>query len=535
MVRHPLSKTSNKYLRKYRKWPHSPYKTLWHHNFGENQAMRILKQAAKTSTMASSHDNLNLNHPCLLSTLIHSFKTYSCDPTPNAFYFLFKTLSHTSRLHDIPPILDHLEHVEKFETPEYIFGYLIRIYGRFGKIQEAVDLFYRIPKFRCAPTVCSLNLLLSVLCRNRECLNMVPQILLKSQHMNIRIEESTFGVLIKALCRFNRVGFAIEMLNCMIDDGYNLDDSICSLIISSLCEQRDMTSVDALCFWGDIRRLGFCPGVMDYSNLIRFLVREGRGRDALDILNQMKEDGIKPDIVCYTMVLSGVVADRDYVKADELFDELIVLGLVPDIYTYNVYINGLCKQNNLEEALKILASMEDLGCKSNVVTYNTLLAALCKARELSKARGLMKEMKLKGVEPNLHTYRIMLDGLIGNVEIIEACLLLEEMLEKRFYPRSSTFDNIIHEMCQKGLVKEALELMKKIVAESFAPGARAWEALLLNSGSELTYSETTLSGLVKPKESQLSKWMGGFSELKANLLSIQDDVLHFAGTVRFHL
>ncbi|KAI9116072.1 hypothetical protein K1719_013002 [Acacia pycnantha] len=491
MVRNPLSKSSNKYLRKFRKWPHSPYKTFWHHNFGQHQAMRILIQAAIPSS------NEKLDNPSLLSSLVHSFKIYDCDPTPNAYYFLIKTLSHTSRLYEIPPVLDHLERVEKFETPESIFGYLIRVYGRVGKFQEAVDLFYRIPKFRCVPTVCSLNLLLSVLCRNQECLKLVPPILLKSLDMNIRIEESTFGFLIKGLCRFNKVGYAIEMLYCMINDGYHLEDKICSLIISSLCDQNDLTFMEALRVWGDMKQFGFCPSMMDYSNLMRFLVKEERGRDALGILNQMKEDGIKPDIVCYTMVLSGVVAKGDYVKAHELFDELLVLGLVPDIYTYNVYINCLCKEDNVDEALKIVSSMEDLGCNSNVVTYNTLLASLCKAGESSRARGLVKEMRMKRIELNLHTYRIMLDGLIGKAEITEACSLLDEMLEKCFYPQSSTLDNIIYEMCQKGLFTEALELMKEFIAKSFAPGARAWEALLLNLGAELDYSETTLADLVK--------------------------------------
>ncbi|XP_054784979.1 pentatricopeptide repeat-containing protein At2g38420, mitochondrial-like isoform X2 [Prosopis cineraria] len=496
MVRNPLSDSSNKYLRKFRKWPHSPYKTFWHHNFGQHQAMQILVQAATaTSPLPSSNDNLNM--PSLLSTLIHSFKTYNCDPTPNAYYFLIKTLSRTSRLHEIPLVLDQLERVEKFETPEFMFGYLIRDYGRAGKFQEAIDLFYRIPKFRCVPTICSLNLLLSVLCRNRECLKLVPLILLKSRGMNIRIEESTFGVLIKGLCRYNRVGYAIEMLYCMIEDGYHLDDKICSLIVSSFCDQNDLTFKEALGVWGDMKKFGFCPRMMDYSNLIRFLGKKEKGRDAMGILNQMKEDGIKPDIVCYTMVLSAVVAEGNYVKAHELFDELLVLGLVPDIYTYNVYINCLCKEDNVEEALKMVSSMEDLGCNSNVVTYNTLLASLCEAGELSRARGLLKEMKMKRIELNLHTYRIMLDGLVCKAEITEACSLLDEMLEKCLYPRSSTIYNIIYEMCQKGLVTEALELMEKFSAKSFPPGARAWEALLLNSGAKLSYSEAILADLVK--------------------------------------
>ncbi|KAL2332286.1 hypothetical protein Fmac_019867 [Flemingia macrophylla] len=496
MVRNPLSKSGNKYLRKFRKWPHSPYKTSWHHTFGEQQAMQILKKATLEVASSDQSQTQNLRYPFLLSTLLDSFKAFSTAPTPKAYYFLIKTLTSTSRLQDIAPVLDHVEQSEKFETPEFIFVHLIRFYGLADKVQDALDLFFRIPRFRCTPTVCSLNLVLSLLCRKRECLKMVPQVLLKSQHMNIRVEGSTFRVLIKALCRIKRVDYAIKIMSCMVEDGYGLDDKICSLIISSLCEQRDLTSIEALVLWRDMRKLGFCPGVMDYTNMIRFLVKEGRGMAALGIMNQQKEDGFKPDVVCYTMVLSGIVAEGEYGKLEELFDEMLVLGLIPDVYTYNVYVNGLCKQNNVNEALKIVASMEELGCKPNVVTYNTLLGALCVAGELGKARGIMKEMGLKGVGFNLHTYRIMIDGLVGKGEIGGACLLLEEMLEKCLFPRTSTFDNIVFQMCQKGLTDEAMELTQKIVAKSFVPGARAWEALLLNSLSRAEYSETTFSGLL---------------------------------------
>ncbi|KAB5561308.1 hypothetical protein DKX38_006265 [Salix brachista] len=73
-----------------------------------------------------------------------------------------------------------------------------------NKTHEAIELFYRIPKFRCVPSVYSLNNLISVLCRNSIGLKLVPGILLKSQVMNIRVEESTFQVLITALCRIRK-------------------------------------------------------------------------------------------------------------------------------------------------------------------------------------------------------------------------------------------------------------------------------------------------------------------------------------------
>ena len=38
--------------------------------------------------------------------------------------------------------------------------------------------------------------------------------------MNIKVERSTFKVMTKAPCIIRRVGYAIEILSCMINDGF---------------------------------------------------------------------------------------------------------------------------------------------------------------------------------------------------------------------------------------------------------------------------------------------------------------------------
>jgi hypothetical protein len=43
--------------------------------------------------------------------------------------------------------------------------------------------------------------------------------------------------------------------------------------------------------WGfleELRKLGFFPRMVDYSNVIRFLVKGKMGLDALHVVNQMK-------------------------------------------------------------------------------------------------------------------------------------------------------------------------------------------------------------------------------------------------------
>lgn len=378
----------------------------------------------------------------------------------------------------IPRILDHLQKVAAFETPEYIFIDLIKFYGDCNMIQQAVELFFKIPHFRCNPSVHSLNTLLSVLCKKKRGLEMVPEILMKSQLLKIRIEGSSFEILIIALCRCNKLNFAVELLNYMVSDGFTVAGRIFSLILASMCEEKDRNEVEILCFFEDLKKLGFTPDMGDWYNVIRFVVKRGNYMDALKALNLMKMDGIEPDIVCYNCVLDRLVFEGEYVMADELFDKMLVLGLVPDVFTYNTYISNLCKQNKVEVGIKMLACMEELGCRPDLTTYNTILGACCGNGELNLARMLIRTMEMKGVKLTFQTYEFLIVGCLKNHEIDEACGLLREMVDKFSVSKSVALDQILCGLCQRGLWDKAEELLREMVAKNVVPGFRAWEALL---------------------------------------------------------
>ncbi|XP_042497244.1 pentatricopeptide repeat-containing protein At2g38420, mitochondrial isoform X2 [Macadamia integrifolia] len=430
---------------KQRRWPLSPHKGKWQQKFNEQQAMETLMREAEIF----EKQRQNPDKPHLLSALINTFNIHECEPTPYAYSFIIKTLAKNFWFDQLPPVLDHLEEVERFEPPEFFFVDLIRIYGNANMFQDAIDVFFRIPKFRCTPTVHSLNALLSVLCKKSAGLQMVHQILLKSHAINIRLEESSFHILIATLCKIKRIGYAIELLNYMPHCGYNADVTLYSLILSSMCEQGEFSSAEVMDFLGEMQNTGFTPNA------------------------------------------DGIISAGHFQKADDLFDEILVMGLVPDIYSFNVYINGLCKQNNVEAGFKMVSLMEQFGCKPDVVTYNTLTGMVCKIGQVRRAQDLVKEMGLKGVQGNLHTYRILIDGLVSKGEVMEALVVLEEMLSRGFIPRSQTFDEIICGLCEKGLVCEALKLLEQMATSDATPGTRVWEALLLSLGFKSSLLETT--------------------------------------------
>ncbi|EYU41981.1 hypothetical protein MIMGU_mgv1a024442mg [Erythranthe guttata] len=270
---------------------------------------------------------------------------------------------------------------------------------------DAVDLFFRTPSYRCDSSVEILNALLSILCRGKRGVDMVPQILMKTQAMNIRIEESSFRILIRTLCKIGSVSNALELLTHMVDEG-------------------------------------FAPRKNDFCNLIRFLIAKGKGKEAFGLLKQMKTSRLKPDIMCYNLVLDGLVENGEFTSADKVFDELLVLGLAPDIYTYNVYIKGLCVQKKLEDGIKLMCAMKALGCSPDLCTYSTILRALCKAGEFDRVTEVVTEMRQKSMQLNPKIYDILVDGFIANGDVNGARCLLDEMLNENLVPQQTTLDKV---------------------------------------------------------------------------------------------
>ncbi|KAG7643551.1 Pentatricopeptide repeat [Arabidopsis suecica] len=399
----------------------------------------------------------------VMRTLLSSFQLHNCEPTPQAYRFVIKTLAKSSQLENISSVLYHLEVSEKFDTPESIFRDVIAAYGFSGRIEEAIEVFFKIPNFRCVPSAYTLNALLLVLVRKRQSLELVPEILVKACRMGVRLEESTFGILIDALCRIGEVDCATELVRYMSQDSVIVDPRLYSRLLSSVCKHKDSSCFDVIGYLEDLRKTRFSPGLRDYTVVMRFLVEGGRGKEVVSVLNQMKCDRVEPDLVCYTIVLQGVIADEDYPKADKLFDELLLLGLAPDVYTYNVYINGLCKQNDIEGALKMMSSMNKLGSEPNVVTYNILIKALVKAGDLSRAKTLWKEMETNGVNRNSHTFDIMISAYIEVDEVVCAHGLLEEAFNMNVFVKSSRIEEVISRLCEKGLMDQAVELLAHLV------------------------------------------------------------------------
>ena len=326
--------------------------------------------------------------------LLHStFNRYGLKPGFPAYSFIINGLIRRRQSCKLPPILQHLEEFESFETSERMFIKLIKTYGASNMLHEAVNMFFRIPKFRCRPTVRSLNSLLYVLC-NKRGLELIPDVLLRTPELNLRLEGSSFMILMKALCEIGRLTEADELLEEIKLNGFAPDKRIYSMILSSLYEHFDSSKV--LSYFDKMKATGVSLKSADYTCVLNTLVMLGRSGDAYGLLGEMRSDGCEPSVENYASVLKEFFSAGEFQKADELFDEMLLRGLCPDFSTYSAYIEGLCRQGKVEKGLKMLECMEKMGCRPDSATCHIVIGGCIKVGQPERAREIMKAMREKG-------------------------------------------------------------------------------------------------------------------------------------------
>ncbi|XP_078446974.1 pentatricopeptide repeat-containing protein At2g38420, mitochondrial-like [Wolffia australiana] len=364
-----------------------PYKGKWQYMFAEKLAMEELKNKMMTDRYSCNDD--------LIGTVNSTFYRYGLKPGFPAYSFIIKDLIQKGISQRIPPILNHLEETASFDISESLFVNIIRSYGDSFMLQEAIDLFFRIPNFQCSPSVKALNTLLSVLCKRREGLALVPEVLSRTTELKLRLEDSSFMILIKALCKNGRVGAAVELLEEMKLQKYVPHQRIYSMILSSVYKIEDFSMV--ISFFEQMKSAGVSLRAVDYNCVINALVKEGRADDAYGILSEMSSKVLRPSVGNYTVVLGGFMSSEDFQMAEEVFDEMLVKGLYPDSCTYSAYIEGLCKQGKVEEAWKMLICMKKMGIRPDSAICETIIRVCIQSDESDKARKIMKEMQEAGL------------------------------------------------------------------------------------------------------------------------------------------
>ncbi|KAJ9153487.1 hypothetical protein P3X46_026918 [Hevea brasiliensis] len=348
---------------------------------------------------------------------------------------------------EMEKILLQLKSETRFVPKEALFCNIIKYYGRARLPNNALQVFDKMPSFRCQRTIKSFNSLLNVFIMCKEFRRMRELFAYLERHL--KSDACTYNILIRGLCSDRRVDDAWKVFNEMRRRDLFPNVVTFGTLIYGLC--LDLKLEEAFKLKNYMAKVhGVCPNAYVYASLLKGVCGLGELSLAFRLKEEMVRDGIKLDSAIYSTLISGLFKVGRKEEVHGILEEMNLSGCKPDTVTYNVIINGFCKDKDFKAAYKILVEMMEKGCKPEVISYNVILGELCKDGNWSEAKDLFEDMPRRGCAPDVVSYRILFDGLCDGMQFNEAAFILDEMIFKGFTLRSPIICKYVNRLCEEG-------------------------------------------------------------------------------------
>ncbi|KAK4406825.1 Pentatricopeptide repeat-containing protein, chloroplastic [Sesamum angolense] len=203
------------------------------------------------------------------------------------------------------------------------------------------------------------------------------------------------------------------------------------------------------------------PGVMVFTNMLRYYSKCGGNSEILTLFEEMQRCGLKPDECVYPVLIKaagkgGVLFHSQFVKMGldcgkyirnalinaygkygpieagrQLFDEMTERSVAD----WNAIILGYWNWGSEGEAKRLFDLMPD----KNVITWTTMVSGYSKMKDLENARSYFDRMPEKSVV----SWNALLSGYAQNGFSEEALSLFNEMVSTGVTPDETTLVSVI--------------------------------------------------------------------------------------------
>lgn len=279
-------------------------------------------------------------------------------------------------------------------------------------------------------------------------------------------DTCSFNIMMRGLCRMNKVDKAFEFFEIMIKVGCYPDHVTYNTLINGLCRVDKVDRATEL-----LREVktqsGVSPNAVTYTSVISGYCKLGK-LDAAEVLfDEMINDGVNPNLFTFNAIIDGFGKKGEMASAMKMYERMLSSAFSPDVVTFTSLIDGYCRLGELGQGMKLWDEMNEKKVPPSVFTFSVLINALCRVNWLNEARDLLRQMK--GIVPPPFVYNPILDGFCKAGALDEANTIFAEMEAKGCVHDKMTFTILILGHCMKGRMYEAVGLYEKMLSMGCAP------------------------------------------------------------------
>ncbi|KAL5198475.1 hypothetical protein ABZP36_001987 [Zizania latifolia] len=406
--------------------------------------------------------------------------------------------SGASGIHEIPRI------------PKLVVTYntMIDLYGKAGRLKDAMGMFMRMPASGVTPDTCTFNTMIYIFglhgnVKEAEALfaSMVVRGIdpdIKSFNVMMTMFASTGDVqgVLKHYRHIGKMGLSADTVSyrivlrvlCERKMVHEVEDLIEAIMMSGTCVHEQSLPV--------IMKMYIDQGLLDKANT--FFERHCRGEEVSSktfaaIIDAFAERGLweeaehvfyshrevrSKDIVEYNVMIKAHGSAKRYDKVSSLLECMNESGISPDECSYNSLIQMFASGGFPQRAKKLLGKMKNAGFKPKCETYAAVITTYSRNYMVSEAIDLYNEMKASGVEPNVVVYGLLIDIFAETGQLEEALHYINLMEESGIAANQIVLTSLIKAYGKANCWKEAYDLYSRMKNMDGGPDIVASNSML---------------------------------------------------------
>ncbi|XP_060167507.1 pentatricopeptide repeat-containing protein At1g14470 isoform X2 [Lycium barbarum] len=176
--------------------------------------------------------------------------------------------------------------------------------------------------------------------------------------------------------------------------------------------------------------------VVSWNAMLSGYAQNGCAEEVIRLFNEMMSCGVCPDETTWVTVISSCSSHGDASLAEGLVEMINEKGVRLNCFAKTALLDMYAKCGNLDMARKIF---DELGKYKNLVTWNAMISAYARVGDLASARELFDKMP----EKNVISWNSIIAGYAQNGQSKVAIDLFKEMIVKDVLPDEVTVVSVI--------------------------------------------------------------------------------------------
>lgn len=258
---------------------------------------------------------------------------------------------------------------------------------------------------------------------------------------------------------------AVELYELMMDGPYKPSAQDCGVLLRTISVSGNANMDLVYRVVDKHEAAGNVLKKSDYDGIHRALTSVGRFDEAEKIVEAMRKLGYEPDNITYSQLVFGLCKARRLEEASKVLDLMEANGCIPDIKTWTILIKGHCDANEVDKALFCFANMMEKNCNADADLLDVLVNGFLSQNRIEGASQLVVEMVNKvRLRPWQATYKSLIQRLLEKRKFEEALNLLH-LMKKHSYPPSP--EPFVHFISRFGTVEDAGDFLKALSVKEY--------------------------------------------------------------------